>query len=176
MTTIFLNFLSFVCLLFLTTELSLAQQKTSKAKEQMNAALYMEKKLSETSNVNMSTLGIEDGLSNNSVNKKFKEKFGHIWFRPDDGVNRCDGYEFKIFTNARNNTSSIISNRIICLADDEEGNIWVGTNSGLSIYHNYSPQQCKAFGISDPSKHAGSKVVQSAFDGKPNQQWLILQQ
>ncbi|MBC7416972.1 MAG: response regulator [Pedobacter sp.] len=138
MKTSFLGLFFSVLLLFLNTASSLGQKKITTVKKQVAPLVFTKNILSAGSNTNISTLGIEDGLSNNSVNAIFKDKFGYMWFGTDDGLNRYDGYKFKVFRSNRNDTSSITYNRIICLAGDEAGNIWVGTNNGLSIYHNFS--------------------------------------
>lgn len=83
-------------------------------------------------------LGIEDGLSNNSVNAVFKDRYGYMWFGTDDGLNRYDGYEFKVFRNNKNDAFSIAFNKVICIASADNGNLWIGTKNGISIYHNFS--------------------------------------
>ena len=83
-------------------------------------------------------LGIENGLSNNSVNTIFKDRYGYMWFGTDDGLNRYDGYEFKVFRNNKNDSSSVAFNRIGCIASEENGDLWVGTKNGISIYNNFS--------------------------------------
>lgn len=89
-------------------------------------------------NQDVTYLGIEKGLSNNSVNTIYKDKFGYMWFGTDDGLDRYDGYDFKIFRHNNEDSSSLIHNRVFKLAEDGTGNLWVGTISGLSIYDNYS--------------------------------------
>ncbi|MET4083882.1 signal transduction histidine kinase/ligand-binding sensor domain-containing protein/CheY-like chemotaxis protein/AraC-like DNA-binding protein [Pedobacter sp. UYP30] len=131
-------FFSIFFLFCLHVESVFGQKKLASPKGRPSPLAFAKNELQASKNTNISTLGIEDGLSNNSVNTIFKDKFGYMWFGTDDGLNRYDGYEFKIFRNNRNDTSSIAYNRITCLADDDEGNIWVGTNNGLSIYYNFS--------------------------------------
>ncbi|GAB3420902.1 two-component regulator propeller domain-containing protein [Niabella aquatica] len=41
-------------------------------------------------------LGSSQGLSNNSVRAIFQDSRGFMWFGTYDGLNRYDGYEFKI--------------------------------------------------------------------------------
>ena len=44
-------------------------------------------------------LGIEEGMSQNQVNAVCKDQHGFMWFGTWDGLNRYDGYEFKVFKN-----------------------------------------------------------------------------
>lgn len=41
-------------------------------------------------------LTTDDGLSNNYVYDLLQDRYGFIWFATDDGLNRFDGYEFKV--------------------------------------------------------------------------------
>ncbi len=44
-------------------------------------------------------LGIDQGLSNNVVITIYQDYKGFMWFGTYDGLNRYDGYGFKIFRN-----------------------------------------------------------------------------
>ncbi|MEO6674763.1 MAG: two-component regulator propeller domain-containing protein, partial [Ginsengibacter sp.] len=44
-------------------------------------------------------LEIDQGLSNNAVTSIFQDQHGFMWFGTFDGLNRYDGYSFKIFRN-----------------------------------------------------------------------------
>ncbi len=76
-----------------------------------------------------------DGLSNNNVNDIIQDKTGFIWFATDDGLNRFDGYNFKVFRHNSNNRNSISNNSVIALREDSQGKIWIGTKNGwLNCY------------------------------------------
>jgi len=79
-------------------------------------------------------LGIENGLSNNAVTSIFQDHYGFMWFGTYDGLNRYNGYEFKVFRNQLNDPSSLIHNRIVAITEDADNRIWIGTKMGLSIY------------------------------------------
>lgn len=75
-------------------------------------------------------LSVEQGLSNSSVNCLLQDKTGFIWFGTDDGLNRFDGYDVKVYRNDPNDNFSISENIIWALAEDHSGNLWIGTKSG----------------------------------------------
>src|SRR2546430_15252888 len=83
-------------------------------------------------------LGIEQGLSNNSVRCIYQDHKGFMWFGTYDGLNRYDGYGFKVFRNKFNNPASLVNNWVNAIAEDHNGNSWIGTRQGISIYREMS--------------------------------------
>lgn len=74
---------------------------------------------------------VESGLSNNSVYCSIQDKNGFLWFGTKDGLNRFDGYRFKLFNIVANNESSLSNDLITSLALDDKGALWVGSEKGL---------------------------------------------
>ena len=72
-----------------------------------------------------------DGLANNNINDIIQDKIGFIWFATDDGLNRFDGYTFKVFRNDSNDKNSISNNSVMALREDRQGKIWIGTKNGF---------------------------------------------
>ncbi len=72
----------------------------------------------------------EDGLSNNKINVILQDRYGFLWLGTDDGLNRYDGYGFRIFRNVKADSHSISDNNIWSLFEDGSGNIWAGTKDG----------------------------------------------
>jgi ligand-binding sensor domain-containing protein/signal transduction histidine kinase len=77
---------------------------------------------------------VENGLSNNAVICSLQDKKGFMWFGTKDGLDRFDGYSFKIFRSDPDDTGSIGSNFIHSLYEDRNGIIWAGTENGLYKY------------------------------------------
>ena len=77
---------------------------------------------------------VENGLSNNATICSIQDKKGFLWFGTKDGLNRFDGYTFKVFRTEPGNKNSIGSNFIHCLYEDPNGILWVGTENGLYQY------------------------------------------
>ncbi len=74
---------------------------------------------------------VENGLSNNAVICSLQDKKGFLWFGTKDGLDRFDGYSFKVFRSDPDDSGSIGSNFIHCLFEDPNGTLWVGTEKGL---------------------------------------------
>ncbi|MFZ5426386.1 MAG: two-component regulator propeller domain-containing protein [Thermodesulfobacteriota bacterium] len=79
--------------------------------------------------------GVEDGLSQSSAVCMVQDKQGFIWIGTYAGLNRYDGYSFKVYNTAPSSPGSLADNNIRSLAVDSGGVLWVGTRSGgLSRY------------------------------------------
>jgi len=86
--------------------------------------------------INFTSLTSKEGLLSNSVNAILKDSQGLMWFATDDGLNRFDGTNFKVYRNLSRDTTSIRANEILALHEDKQGNLWVGTSGGgLSLYN-----------------------------------------
>ncbi|QHS54132.1 response regulator [Mucilaginibacter sp. 14171R-50] len=86
-------------------------------------------------NAYKTTLSISDGLSHSNVKFIFEDRVGYIWLATDDGLNRYDGYGFKVYRHNAKDKNSLRVNNINVLAEDAAGNLWVGTGGGgLSLY------------------------------------------
>lgn len=78
---------------------------------------------------------VENGLSNNAVICSLQDKRGFLWFGTKDGLNRFDGYSFKVFRHNPDEKGSIGSNFIYSLYEDAGGTLWIGTEKGLYKYN-----------------------------------------
>ncbi len=83
---------------------------------------------------NFEKLSIEHGLSSTAVYSILQDKKGFLWFGTENGLNRYDGYSFKIFKNESGNENSIADNFIWNMCEDNIGNIWFATENGLDKY------------------------------------------
>jgi len=103
-----------------------------------------------------------DGISHNEVRRIIKDSQGFLWFGTQNGLNRYDGYRFKVFKNVPNDSSNIIGDKIYSLAVPKD-KLWVGTTTGLSIINTVTlgvipiPNTLKAI--------EGNNVLQLFSDG-----------
>ncbi|MCW3111042.1 MAG: hybrid sensor histidine kinase/response regulator [Segetibacter sp.] len=78
---------------------------------------------------------VENGLSNNATICSLQDKKGFLWFGTKDGLNRFDGYSFKVFRNDPDDSGSIGNNFIHSIYEDRDGILWIGTEGGLYRYN-----------------------------------------
>lgn len=85
---------------------------------------------SERRNIRFDRISLEDGLSQSAINTILQDERGVMWFGTEDGLNRYDGYRFRVFKHEPQNPSSLASGFIESLLLDGENRLWVGTNGG----------------------------------------------
>ena len=86
-------------------------------------------------NIRFGRIGVSSGLSQSVVNCILQDNQGFIWVGTQDGLNRYDGYTFKIFRPASDDSQGIHDRWINTLFQDKQGYIWIGTRlGGLNRY------------------------------------------
>lgn len=80
-------------------------------------------------------ISTQGGLSNNIVYETYQDHEGFIWIATDNGLNRFDGYDFKVFYHDTEDSASISNNVVRSILEDLNGNLWIGTLDGLNLYH-----------------------------------------
>ncbi|MDZ7606309.1 MAG: two-component regulator propeller domain-containing protein [Cyclobacteriaceae bacterium] len=85
-------------------------------------------------NLRFEHIRVENGLSQSNVNYILQDSQGFLWFATNGGLNKYDGTQFKIFTSAVNDSTSLSNNIVNHLFEDRDGNIFVSTQSGLDIF------------------------------------------
>ena len=90
---------------------------------------------SQNQNTNFNRITIKQGLSQSSVHSIYQDSSGFLWFGTFDGLNRYDGYNFKIFRHDPEDNRSISNNNIYPVIEDNRGILWIGTLwGGLNKY------------------------------------------
>ncbi|MGL4991252.1 MAG: ligand-binding sensor domain-containing protein [Sarcina sp.] len=82
--------------------------------------------------LNFNNITTNDGLSQGSIDDIFQDSDGYMWFATNDGLNRYDGHEFKVFKGDINDVNSIWPGLVSCISEDKNGYLWVGTGGGLA--------------------------------------------
>jgi signal transduction histidine kinase/ligand-binding sensor domain-containing protein len=94
----------------------------------LNGTIY-----SKTTSATFERITIKDGLSQSTVNYIIQDKKGFMWFATFDGINKYDGYNFKVYKNIHNDSTSLSNNGTIYLYEDNEGYIWVVNNGNVGL-------------------------------------------
>lgn len=81
-------------------------------------------------------LRVNDGLSNSQINYITKDSQGFMWFSTSYGLNRYDGYSFKIFTRNSKDPYSLPENNVDDVQEGADGLLWVHTMHNGYVYYN----------------------------------------
>lgn len=111
---------------------------------------------------------VENGLSNNTVYCSVQDEHGFLWFGTKEGLNRFDGYHFKVFKGDEAQCS-FCPDFINCLLADK-GTIWVGSSKGLFRF-NPSKERLEPFFPNKGIEHIGCLQLD-----KQHQLWFTSRQ
>lgn len=77
----------------------------------------------------------ESGLTSGTINGITQDSLGFIWIATEDGLNRYDGRNIKIFRRNDQEKNSLPNNYIQKVHVDEQNRIWALTDYGIGIYN-----------------------------------------
>jgi ligand-binding sensor domain-containing protein/signal transduction histidine kinase len=83
------------------------------------------------SDIRFTRLGRDRGLSQTRVTHIVQDNLGFIWFGTQYGLNRYDGYRFKVFVHDQSNPNSLGGVDIFALFKDRTGALWIGCAHSL---------------------------------------------
>ncbi len=115
---------------------------------------------------NFEHISIPAGLSNASVWDILQDKYGFLWVATADGLNRYDGYNFKIYKNDPGDSKSLSNNFVYSLMIDNEGTLWAGTSSGLCKYDRANESFVTFLPDSSKSNTSANVIIHVVQDSK----------
>lgn len=123
--------------------------------------------------VRFNHLDVEDGLSNNMIRDMLQDSKGFMWIATWDGLNRYDGYEFKVYKHIDGDSTSLRNNKVYRLMEDHLGRIWVGTfGGGLSLFNREEESFTNLIHNPEDSTSIGSNRILSLFEDTKNRIWV----
>jgi PAS domain S-box-containing protein len=109
-------------------------------------------------------LSTEDGLSQTRVSQIVQGNRGFIWFGTQYGLNRYDGYKFKVFVHDRLRANSLGGTFVTALFKDHAGLLWIGCASSLDRFDPITETFAHYRIASDDSKDLSGTVVHISED------------
>jgi ligand-binding sensor domain-containing protein/signal transduction histidine kinase len=106
------------------------------------------------------SLGVDDGLTQESVTSVLQDRHGYMWMGTQAGLNRYDGYRMTGFKNDPAKPDSLLDNYVQALFEDASGQIWIGSKGGLDRYD----AAAQSF-VHQLIKHGNLSVTSIASDG-----------
>ena len=101
---------------------------------------------------------------------------GFLWMATQDGLNRYDGYEFKVFKDDPESANSLKGNFVASIDKGPTGEIWIGTSDGRLNRYDPRTGQFTAYlnNPADPNSISENSVSSVDVDSKDVAQGLIL--
>lgn len=119
--------------------------------------------LAPLSQASFTRLSVDDGLSENTTHDIVQDDAGFIWIATQDGLNRYNGYQFRIFRHDPKNPNSLAANPIHSLAAGD-GTLWIGTEHGLDRM-NTETFQVQHIALPDPLANRRIKALKLSDAG-----------
>jgi len=80
-------------------------------------------------------LSTDEGLSQTKVAQIVQDNQGFMWFGTQFGLNRYDGYSFKLFVHDPRNSNSLSGVYVRSLFKDRDGVLWVGCDQFINKFN-----------------------------------------
>ena len=75
-----------------------------------------------------------DQLSSSFVTQVYVDREGFLWITTRDGINRYDGYQFRVFKNQNEADHTLASNYVNCMTQDSTGRFYFGMYGALQTW------------------------------------------
>ncbi|MBK7379011.1 MAG: hypothetical protein IPJ03_08400 [Ignavibacteriales bacterium] len=123
--------------------------------------------------IRFKNLDVEQGLSQNMIRICFRIQKGFMWIGTWDGLNRYDGYNFKVYKHIDGDSASLITNKIGCLLEDHKGRLWIGTfGGGLSLFNRGEESFTNYVHNPNDRKSISGDQILSLFEDSKQRIWV----
>jgi signal transduction histidine kinase/ligand-binding sensor domain-containing protein len=110
-------------------------------------------------------------LSHVRVESIVQDAQGFMWFGTWNGLNRYDGYKFKLFKHEAGDPNSLSSVYVYALFKDHSGNLWVGTDGFLDRFHPET-ESFTHYKVDKPATNQLSSIVIHISEDSGGMLWL----
>jgi Signal transduction histidine kinase len=86
-------------------------------------------------------------LSSSFVNQVYLDNDGFIWVSTRNGLNKYDGYQFRIFKKEVTANIGMASNYVNCIMQDSRGAFYVGMYGALQLFNGYQFQDIQVYDL-----------------------------
>ena len=114
----------------------------------------------------------KNGLSQSSVFAIAQDSLGFMWFGTRNGLNKFDGYQFKIYQKDTSINSLIANDIRVLYVSPTTKKLWVGTTSGVSILQNDSDQFVNFQYHPNDLNSLSSNNIKSIFEDDLGNMWI----
>lgn len=113
-----------------------------------------------------------NGLSQNAVLSIYCDKTGFLWFGTFNGLNRYDGYNFKVYKSEPGKEHVLYNNKINEIWEDGRNFLWVRTDDGYYHYLDRSTDWFHTFPRFMSSDDEKNSIITCFFQASRDEIWL----
>ncbi|MDO1448920.1 two-component regulator propeller domain-containing protein [Rhodocytophaga aerolata] len=115
---------------------------------------------------------IDKGLSSTSIYALAQTEDGFLWIGTQNGLNRYDGYSFKVFNYIPGTKTSLSNNWVKAICKDKHGHLWVGTSSGLNRFNRETEEFTTYFNHRYRKNSLADNNIWSMFVDREGTLWI----
>ncbi|WP_345954898.1 two-component regulator propeller domain-containing protein [Mucilaginibacter sp. PAMB04168] len=135
-------------------------------------AVFITTATAQKGNINFTALTSKDGLSSNTINAICKDKLGLLWFATDEGLNRFDGKDFKVYRYRPEDTAGLKSKEVVALHEDKQGRLWIGTMGGSLHCYNRNSDTFAHYNSGKGDRNTSSDDIKSICSDYKGKIWI----
>ena len=87
------------------------------------------------SNPKMLHFTVDEGLINGNIHQISQDEQGFVWLATENGLVRCDGFDYRVFQTSASEENSISHNFVNAVSPEINQSIWIGTMAGLDRFN-----------------------------------------
>jgi signal transduction histidine kinase/ligand-binding sensor domain-containing protein/DNA-binding response OmpR family regulator len=125
----------------------------------------------QSDNYQFARLSTSNGMSSDHIQTVFKDSKGFVWIGTLSGLNRFDGYSFKIFKKEPFDTASLIDNSITGIYEDHLGNLLIQTPVGNCLYNPDKERIIRSFSYQFDNFSININNIVSIYTDKSKNVW-----
>ena len=115
----------------------------------------------------------DDGLSQAYVYAIAQDQQGFLWFGTQEGLNRYDGYELRVFGHDPADDGSIPEDTIYALLVTRDGVLWVGTDGGGLAHYDSDAERFYTFrSVAESDESLSSNRIRVLYEDAAGTLWI----
>jgi ligand-binding sensor domain-containing protein len=124
-------------------------------------------------NLRFESLTSENGLSQNSVRSIYQDSRQFLWFGTFDGLNRYDGFNFRIYKYDKDDPYSISGQVFSAIVEDKNGDLWIASEgNGLNRYNRLTDNFTRFLKIQNDTTSLADNRLKVLYVDKKGRLWV----
>jgi ligand-binding sensor domain-containing protein/signal transduction histidine kinase len=127
---------------------------------------------SQSSGIRFNRITINQGLSLSSIYCIHQDSKGFMWFGTEDGLNKYDGKNFRIFRNIPGDTNSLSYKWTEIVYEDLSGMLWFGSKRGLTRFDPVNEIFCQYYADAKDPESLANDTITAVAEDTGNNLWI----